>query len=128
MLDAEAGPEEGVPGGSDVAGGVDAGRDGLQPLIDQHAVPDASVPREITGIRPGEKLHEILITGDESRHAVDAGDVYVVLPEHPWWNEKGPGTLGRALPDDFVYASDTNTEWLSVPQLRSMLGELLPAA
>jgi UDP-N-acetylglucosamine 4,6-dehydratase len=86
------------------------------------------VPREITGIRPGEKLHEILITGDESRHAVDAGDVYVVLPEHPWWNEKGPGTFGTQLPDDFVYASDTNTEWLSVPQLRSMLGELLPAA
>ena len=45
------------------------------------------LPVEIIGIRPGEKLHEVLITADESRHTIDAGDVYVVLPEHPWWTE-----------------------------------------
>ena len=46
------------------------------------------VPREVIGIRPGEKLHELLITADESRHTIDAGDVYVVLPEHPWWDRR----------------------------------------
>jgi len=86
------------------------------------------VPHEIVGIRPGEKLHEILITGDEARHAVDAGDVYVVLPEHPWWEAKTPDVLGTVLADGFVYASDTNDEWLTVPELRAMLGELKPAA
>ena len=86
------------------------------------------VTREIIGIRPGEKLHELLITGDEARHAVDAGDVFVVLPEHPWWSAGGPRTTGMPLTDGFVYASDTNDEWLSVPELRAMLGELKPAA
>ena len=43
----------------------------------------------VIGIRPGEKLHEMLITSDEARHTIDAGDVYVVLPEHPWWDAKG---------------------------------------
>jgi len=85
-------------------------------------------PHEIVGIRPGEKLHEILVTGDEARHTVDAGDVYVVLPEHPWWDAKAPDLLGSMLADGFVYASDTNDEWLTVPQLRAMLGGLAPIA
>ena len=76
------------------------------------------VPTRITGIRPGEKLHEILLTDDEARHSVDAGDVYVVLPEHPWW---GGGTRWTDCPpvdNDFVYASGTNDEWLDVEELR----------
>ncbi len=77
------------------------------------------VPREIVGIRPGEKLHELMITGDESRHTIDAGDTYVVLPEHPWWDAKGPGQLGTQMPDGFVYASDTNDWWLTVPRTPS---------
>ena len=51
-----------------------------------------SLPREVIGIRPGEKLHELLLTVDESRHAVDADDVYVVLPEHPWWDDHPAGS------------------------------------
>jgi UDP-N-acetylglucosamine 4,6-dehydratase/5-epimerase len=76
---------------------------------------------EIIGIRPGEKVHELLITADESRHAIDAGDVYVVLPEHPWWNAKGPTMLGKPVPDGFVYGSDTNDSWLTVEALRGIL-------
>lgn len=84
------------------------------------------VPRETIGIRPGEKLHELLITADESRHAIDAGEVYVVLPEQPWWDDK-VGATGSRLPDGFVYGSDTNDEWLTVAQLQGMLGDLAPA-
>jgi UDP-N-acetylglucosamine 4,6-dehydratase len=87
-----------------------------------------NAPREQIGIRPGEKLHELLITADESRHTLDAGDVFVVLPEHPWWDGKGSGLAGTPVADGFVYASDTNEWWLTVPQLRAMLGELAPAA
>jgi UDP-N-acetylglucosamine 4,6-dehydratase/5-epimerase len=86
------------------------------------------VPRETIGIRPGEKLHELLITGDESRHTIDAGEVYVVLPEHPWWDAKETYGDGNPVPDGFVYGSDTNDVWLTVPLLRAMLGELAPAA
>ncbi|HET9729802.1 MAG TPA: UDP-N-acetylglucosamine 4,6-dehydratase (inverting) [Acidimicrobiia bacterium] len=86
----------------------------------------AGAPREIIGIRPGEKLHELLITADESRHTIDAGQVYVVLPEHPWWDAKRTATIGLAMPDGFVYGSDTNTEWLTVAELRAMLGTKAP--
>ena len=55
------------------------------------------VPREVIGIRPGEKLHELMITSDESRHTIDAGDVYIVLPEHPWWTENGPQPTGTPV-------------------------------
>jgi UDP-N-acetylglucosamine 4,6-dehydratase len=78
-------------------------------------------PRDVIGIRPGEKLHELLITSDEARHTIDAGDVYLVMPEHPWWDELGPTTVGKAVDDDFEYASNTNEEWLSIDELRSVL-------
>jgi UDP-N-acetylglucosamine 4,6-dehydratase len=78
--------------------------------------PDAH--HEVVGIRPGEKLHEVLLTGDEARHAVDAGDVYVVLPEHPWWTLE---TSGSPLPDGFEYASDTNDRWLGREELAAAL-------
>jgi UDP-N-acetylglucosamine 4,6-dehydratase/5-epimerase len=79
------------------------------------------VPREVIGIRPGEKLHEMLITSDEARHTIDAGDVYLVMPEHPWWDELGPTAVGKAVDDDFEYASNTNDEWLSIDDLRTVL-------
>lgn len=78
--------------------------------------------REIIGIRPGEKLHEILLTVDEARHAVDADEVYVVLPEHPWWTDHPRWLEGKPLDDDFVYSSETNTWWLDADELRSLLG------
>ena len=80
------------------------------------------VPVEVTGIRPGEKLHELLITGDESRHTIDAGDVYVVLPEHPWWTAHPRWIDGKPLEDGWVYASNTNDWWLTRDELAAMLG------
>lgn len=78
-------------------------------------------PRTVVGIRPGEKLHEVLLTGDESRHAVDAGDVYVVLPEHPWWEDNPRWMEGNPLADGFVYSSDGNDRWLTTNELRDLL-------
>jgi UDP-N-acetylglucosamine 4,6-dehydratase len=79
------------------------------------------VPREVIGIRPGEKLHELLLTADESRHAIEAEDVYVVLPEHPWWTDEPRWLEGKPLDEDFTYSSATNTDWLSVEDLREMV-------
>ena len=50
-----------------------------------------------TGIRPGEKLHEVLITSDEARHTFDMGWCYVVVPEHPFWGRAQP-MKGRRSP------------------------------
>ena len=79
------------------------------------------VERQIIGIRPGEKLHEVLVTADESRHAIDAGDVYVVLPEHPWWTEKQRWVDGKPVEDGFVYSSDSNDRWLSSDELARLI-------
>ena len=79
------------------------------------------LPRAFVGIRPGEKLHEILVTADESRHTIDAGDVYVVLPEHPWWDNHPRWMDGKPLEEGFVYSSDSNDRWLSDDELRAFL-------
>ncbi|MCZ7527693.1 MAG: UDP-N-acetylglucosamine 4,6-dehydratase (inverting) [Acidimicrobiia bacterium] len=78
-------------------------------------------PRDVIGIRPGEKLHEVLLTADEARHAVDAGDVYVVLPEHHWWEETAGHADATPVPDGFEYSSDANDWWLDEAGLREML-------
>lgn len=79
------------------------------------------VRTEIIGIRPGEKLHELLLTADEARHAVDANDVYVVLPEHPWWTDHPRWMEGKPLDDGFAYSSDTNDAWLTKDDLTKLL-------
>lgn len=84
-----------------------------------------------TGIRPGEKLHEALLTPEEARHTVDAGSCYIVEPEHPFW---GDSRIPDAKPvaEDFLYTSDRNSEWLDVDALRELIakpsGTVEPAA
>jgi UDP-N-acetylglucosamine 4,6-dehydratase len=84
--------------------------------------PDAT--RRIIGIRPGEKIHEALITEDESRHARVLEDRYVIYPPFPFWSTSE--MLGEELPPGFRYSSDSNTEWLGADEIRSM-AELVPA-
>lgn len=79
------------------------------------------LPIDFIGIRPGEKLHEALLTEDEARHSIDAGDVYVVLPEHPWWEASPKWMDGKPLDEGFMYTSDRNTWWLTPDELRAML-------
>jgi len=72
------------------------------------------------GIRPGEKLHEVLISEDEARHARELDDMYVVQPAHSWWdNSNWNGS--RTLPEGFRYTSDGNPQWLSVEQMRKLI-------
>jgi len=75
--------------------------------------------KKITGIRAGEKLHEVLLTADEARHAREYEDHFIIEPEHPFWsNKKRMG--GKVLPEAFKYSSDTNSQWLTIAQLRKM--------
>lgn len=72
------------------------------------------------GIRPGEKLHEALITRDESRHTVEFDKFFVIEPQQPWWPYiKWEG--GKPLPEGFRYASDTNNKWLTLKELKEMV-------
>ena len=75
--------------------------------------------RRTIGIRPGEKLHEVLVTEDEARHTIDADFGFVIVPEYASWGLRDHGPTGH-LPDGFRYASDTNDRWLTVAELREM--------
>lgn len=87
--------------------------------------PECEVER--IGIRPGEKLHEVLISEDEARHTLELEDMFVIQPAHPWWSVRN-WVHGRPLPDGFRYTSDTNAQWLSVDELRVMVEELTTEA
>lgn len=67
--------------------------------------------REV-GVRPGEKLHELLISADEARSAVEFDDMYVVKPPPPYYFGDG-WQSGRPLPDGFWYGSENNSSWLT---------------
>jgi UDP-N-acetylglucosamine 4,6-dehydratase len=84
-------------------------------------------PIRYIGIRPGEKVHELLITEDESRHAYDCGDCYLVIPEHPHWEMSIPDHA-QPLPSNFVYSSETNEEWVDRSAVASMMGNLSTAS
>jgi UDP-N-acetylglucosamine 4,6-dehydratase len=94
--------------------------------IAEAIAPDAR--RVVTGIRPGEKLHEVMVTEDESRHANELDDCYLIYPEFPTWRTE-PYSRGVPVTDDgFRYDSASNDEWLTAEDLRAMLPVLQPVS
>ncbi|MFH0902507.1 MAG: UDP-N-acetylglucosamine 4,6-dehydratase (inverting) [Pseudomonadota bacterium] len=83
--------------------------------------PDAD--HEVVGIRPGEKLHEVLITEDEARKTIDLGDRFVILPPVEW---QAPDRehVGAHCPEGFRYSSDSNDQWLAIPEIRKLIAGL----
>jgi UDP-N-acetylglucosamine 4,6-dehydratase len=80
--------------------------------------PDCEI--RYTGIRPGEKVHEVLVSEDESHHTLEHETFYVIIPLHPWWRTaKWEG--GTPVPADFHFSSDSNTRWLTVEELRTLI-------
>jgi len=78
---------------------------------------------KIVGIRPGEKLHEAMITKDDARHTIEFDDYYVIQPEFNWWSEEFKNG-SKSLPDDFEYVSNINDDWLTIEQLQEMVKEM----
>jgi UDP-N-acetylglucosamine 4,6-dehydratase len=76
---------------------------------------------EVIGIRPGEKLHEEMISENDARRTVDCGSHYVVLPDLDFGRERDP--LGEPVPEGFQYSSDRNDDWLDAERLYGMLDE-----
>ncbi len=75
---------------------------------------------EFIGIRPGEKVHEILISEDESRQAIEFDEMFVIEPTYPSWEFQSSGTGKRPAPG-FRYSSDTNSWWLSNAEMQEMI-------
>ena len=81
--------------------------------------------QEIIGIRPGEKLHELLIPGDEAINTVELDDLYVIkpgyrLPTLPG-DETYDGVPGKPVDEDFSFTSDNNPDWISVENLKEIV-------
>lgn len=79
--------------------------------------------KEVVGIRPGEKIHEEMITSSDSYYTVDVDKYYVILPQNPLWNYDEYYIKRNAVkvPSGFQYNSGTNGQWLSVSDLRQLI-------
>jgi UDP-N-acetylglucosamine 4,6-dehydratase len=84
--------------------------------------PDCEI--EYVGIRPGEKLHEAMITEDDARKTVEFDDYYIIKPEFQGWLDDDPeGYGGKPLHERFSYSSHTNSHWLTNDEIKQYLGE-----
>ena len=85
--------------------------------------PDARI--EIVGIRPGEKLHEVMVPADEAWHTMEFEDHFIIQPNHVWWSKARQEELahrgGHYCRQGFTYSSGTNTAWLSVEEIQALV-------
>jgi len=81
--------------------------------------PEAEI--KYIGIRPGEKLHEVLISEDDARTVIELDDMYVVQPAEAYWFGREWESIGKALPDNFRYISNKNDDWLTVEKIQEIV-------
>lgn len=84
-------------------------------------LPDCTL-KEV-GIRPGEKLHEIMVTREDSLNTYEYDNHYIIYPQVNWWNESRIISGGKRIEDGFMYSSDNNTDWYSIEDLKRLLQE-----
>jgi len=92
-------------------------------IIDLAEVIAPECKREVIGIRPGEKIHEVLLTEEEAWHAKEFENYFIIEPEHSFWN-KDNFKEGESLSSDFTYSSGNNDHWLTIAELNKILEEL----
>lgn len=76
------------------------------------------------GIREGEKIHEVMITKDDSRYTYEYEDYYIIYPHFEWWNKSKMKSGGKLIQQGWDYNSGTNTEWLDAEELRKRIDKL----
>jgi len=81
--------------------------------------PEAEI--EIIGIRPGEKLHEDLLSVDEARHTIELESMFVIQPAEASWFGYSWKDKGQPLPEGFSYTSDSNADWLDVDGIKKYI-------
>ena len=87
---------------------------------------DIQAVLEVIGIKPGEKLHEVMITSDDAINTLEFDDMYVIEPAFHWWDEIANSDNwiadGKAMPEGFQYSSDLDDWWLSKDELDRLAG------
>jgi len=91
-------------------------------LIDIATAIDSTAKHEVVGIRPGEKLHEQMISIEDAAHTYEYDSYYKILPAiHEWSKDPARINGGQLVHADFMYSSDNNSEWMSVKSLQSWI-------
>lgn len=85
----------------------------------QAMLPGCAMPE--VGIREGEKLHEIMVTREDSLHTYEYEKHFIVYPNYDWWGVKDVLPGGKLVKPEFEYSSGKNTEWLSVEDIKKLL-------
>ena len=85
----------------------------------QAILPGCEMPE--VGIREGEKLHEIMVTREDSMLTYEYDKHFIVYPHFDWWKKDQIQPGGRKVEQGFEYSSGTNTEWLSVDEIKELL-------
>lgn len=85
----------------------------------QAMLPGCEMPE--VGIREGEKLHEIMVTREDSMHTYEYDKHFIVYPNYNWWSDSKVIPGGKLVEPEFEYSSGTNTEWLSVEDIQRLL-------
>lgn len=80
------------------------------------------LPIKVIGIRPGEKLHEVMITEDDARNTLDLADRYIIEPAFAFWDRSAYGKNLKSMPDGFRYGSDNNPDRLDANEISKILG------
>jgi UDP-N-acetylglucosamine 4,6-dehydratase len=80
--------------------------------------------KKMIGIRPGEKLHELMITRDDARRTIDTGGFYIIQPDFHFWGRRCNWNGAQPVPDDFEYSSGTNPWFMSTGEMQKLIQEL----
>jgi UDP-N-acetylglucosamine 4,6-dehydratase len=94
-------------------------------VVDMATALAPDLPHEVVGIRPGEKLHEVMVTEDDAVSTVELFDRYVIEPAIHLWDWEAPATNGsKPVAEGFRYASNTNEDWLDAETLRELMAHM----
>lgn len=96
-------------------------------IVDLARVMAPGLAQHVIGVRPGEKIHEVMITEDDARTVKEFPDGFIIEPAFPFWTDQGYSHAdARPVPENFHYASDSNPHWLTDEALRVFLRDLYP--
>jgi UDP-N-acetylglucosamine 4,6-dehydratase/5-epimerase len=93
-------------------------------IVDLASALAPGLAHEVVGIRPGEKLHEVLISHDDARNTIEFADRYLIEPSFNFWTRGGyDGVEHGPVGEGFHYSSETNNEWLTGESLGKLLAD-----
>lgn len=97
-------------------------------VVDLASAMAPTLTHEIVGIRPGEKLHEALLTPDEARNTIELEDRFIIEPSFSFWRRQALAySNAQRVAEEFSYTSNNNSEWLDIPAMRDLLAAAAPA-